>query len=281
MYPIGKLLNVAGSIALGILSYNTWRFISFHLALYGDRKLDRYKSKNQRSWAIVTGASAGIGLGYAEELITRGFGVIIFGHKLDELQQAEIHLRTISDNSDIRIVKLDAITASPTEIKDALNEFKQLHITILINNVGGAVSWPFYKPSREHTADEVDNTINLNARAVKGFIASFSRAISREMKATGVAINSIVVYPGDVHSQANTSGLAPFSPSSREYAKMALDRVVTAVRQGRNEMSPFWMHGISGVLDFVPEFLVQSLTQTSLEGKLEAQAEQMMKVKEL
>lgn len=117
--------------------------------------------------------------------------------------------------------------------------------------------------------------------AVKGFIASFSRAISREMKATGVAINSIVVYPGDVHSQANTSGLAPFSPSSREYAKMALDRVVTAVRQGRNEMSPFWMHGISGVLDFVPEFLVQSLTQTSLEGKLEAQAEQMMKVKEL
>lgn len=320
IYPIGKLLNVAGTIALGIVSYNTWRFISFHLALYGDRKLDRYKSKNQRSWAIVTGASAGIGLGYAEELITRGFGVIIFGHKLDELQQAEIHLRTISDDSDIRIVKLDAITASPTEIKDALNEFKQLHITILINNVGGAVSWPFYKPFREHTADEVDNTINLNARfmaqltrlllptltqhspslilnmssgshmgipwlctysAVKGFNASFSRAISREMKATGVAIDSIVVYPGDVHSQANTSGLAPFSPSSREYAKMALDRVVTAVRQGRNEMSPFWMHGLSGVLDFVPEFLVQSLTQTSLEGKLEAQAEQMMKAKEL
>ncbi|CAG8091921.1 unnamed protein product [Penicillium salamii] len=319
MYPMGTLLNFTGSIALGIVGYNTWRFISFHLALYGDRKLDRYKSKNQKSWAIVTGASAGIGLGYAEELITRGFGVIIFGHKLEELQQAEIHLRTISDDADVRIVKLDAITASSTDIENALNEFKQLHITILINNVGGAVSWPFYKPFTEHTASEVDNTINLNARfmaqltrillptlsqnspslilnmssgshigipwlcaysAVKGFNASFSRAISREMKATGIAIDSIVVYPGDVHSQANTSGLAPFSPSSRQYAKLALDRVVTAVRQGRNEMSPFWMHGLSGVLDFMPEFLVQSLTKTSLEGKLKAQ-EQMMKVKEI
>jgi 17beta-estradiol 17-dehydrogenase / very-long-chain 3-oxoacyl-CoA reductase len=59
---------------------------------------------------------------------------------------------------------------------------------------------------------------------------------------------------------------------------LALDRVVTAVRQRRNEMSPFWIHGLSGVLDFMPEFLVQSLTKTSFEGKLKAQ-EQMMKVK--
>ncbi|CAI7590583.1 unnamed protein product [Penicillium bialowiezense] len=173
------------------------------------------------------------------------------------------------DDADVRIVKLDAITASPTEMELALNEFKQLHITILINNVGGAVSWSFYEPYTEHTADEVDKTINLNARfmaqltrlllptltqnspslivnmssgshmgipwlctysAVKGFNASFRRAVSREMKATGVAIDSIVAYPGDVHSQANTSDLAPFSPSSREYAKMTLDRAVTAVR---------------------------------------------------
>ena len=84
---------------------------------------------------------------------------------------------------------------------------------------------------------------------MKGFNTSFSRAISREIKAINIVIDSIVVYPGDIHSQANTSGLASFSPFSRQYTKLALDRVVTAVRQRRNEMSPFWLHGLSGVLD--------------------------------
>lgn len=82
---------------------------------------------------------------------------------------------------------------------------------------------------------------------VKGFNASFGRAVSREAKATNMAVDSIVIAPGHLQSQANAHGLAPFSPTARKYAKMTLDRVVTAVRQGRNEISPYWMHDLSGL----------------------------------
>lgn len=77
------------TIVLGLLLYKILRFFSLHLALYGDKKLDRYKCGKQESWALVTGASAGIGFAYAQELVSRGFAVILLGHNSDELQQAE------------------------------------------------------------------------------------------------------------------------------------------------------------------------------------------------
>ncbi|PLB48522.1 NAD(P)-binding protein [Aspergillus steynii IBT 23096] len=307
-----KIASITGKTVLALALYKTWRFISLHLVLYGDRNLDRYKSKTQESWALVTGASAGIGYAYAEELVSRGFGVILLGHKPDELQQAESKLKSMPGQPKIKLITLDAITATPAEIDSALDPVKEMHLSILINNVGGVTAQPSFKSFVEYSATEIEAIINLNARfmahvthillpslkrngpslvlnmssgshmgmpwlcmysAVKGFNASISRAISREAKALGMAIDSIVVYPGDVQSQANTHGLAPLSPTASHYAKVTLDRVVTAVRQGRNELNPFFLHGLSGLLDFVPETLFQKLVEGSIAEKVRVYGE--------
>lgn len=312
MTLMDKVVRIAGAIFLALLLYKTLRFFSLHLALYGDKKLDRYKCGRQEPWALVTGASAGIGFAYAQELASRGFAVILLGHNSDELQQAEDRLRPMPGQSQTKVVTLNAITASPAEVESVLHPVTRLNLKILINNVGGILAQPTYKELTEYTANEVDSMIDLNARfmahvtrillpvlqqngpslilhmssgshlgmpwiciysGVKGFNASFGRAVSREAKATNMAVESIVIAPGDVQSQANAHGLAPFSPTAREYAKITLDRVVTAVRQGRNEMNPYWMHDLSGLCDFVPEFLLQKFGQESIVGKMRVCAE--------
>ncbi|KAF2011991.1 NAD(P)-binding protein [Aaosphaeria arxii CBS 175.79] len=315
MYSRSTLLSTAGFVWGCLLLRRTWRFLTFHLNFAGDVQLLKYQ--RPRSWALVTGSSAGIGLGFAKELVLRGFNVILLGHLPGELQSAETMLRQLPGAKEILTVTLDARTSTPAEIETALEPVTKLPLTILINNVGGITFKPYYQKLEDHTAGQIDDMINLNARfaahvtrvlvptlklhgpsailnvssgscrgmpwmslysSVKAFNAAFGRALAREFIAEGSKIDSLVVCPGDVQSQANTRALAPGSPTAETFAKAVLDRVVTAVRQGRVEIMPYWAHDLQlSLFEALPEFLAQRLTVTSISSKIEAERAQNSK----
>lgn len=67
---------------------------------------------------------------------------------------------------------MNAATATPEEIKKALEPVLGLHIRIVINNVGGsAVPLPLFHTVMEYSAQDLDADINLNAR----FMAHITR----------------------------------------------------------------------------------------------------------
>jgi hypothetical protein len=47
------------------------------------------KEQKDKSWALVSGASDGIGLAYVKDLAARGFNIILLSRNADKLKRAE------------------------------------------------------------------------------------------------------------------------------------------------------------------------------------------------
>lgn len=60
------------------------QFLTFHL-LTPSSPLQKYKVPDTTAYALITGSSAGIGLGIAQELVAQGFGVILHSRLPEEL----------------------------------------------------------------------------------------------------------------------------------------------------------------------------------------------------
>lgn len=149
-------------IWLGLIttSFTTLRFLRFIYLYTRPSCIKRYLYGNN-PWALVTGASDGIGRGIAQELATKGFNVILHGRNPDKLERTKIQLQKEHENAQFRIVVLNASTATSQQIDDLVTSLNGLNLTVLVNNVGGGVK---VQPLEKSTSEEVDFAINVNAR---------------------------------------------------------------------------------------------------------------------
>lgn len=141
------------------------RFVSLHF-LHPKQPLERYKRpRAEHAYALITGASAGIGFGIAKELAKQGFGVVILGHVQDELQAAKKALEIATPGARVRVIVMDAIKATPIEIQAMIESLKDINLTILVNNVGGsAVGPPPFRELMTYSAADIDVVIKQNSR---------------------------------------------------------------------------------------------------------------------
>ena len=151
---IRKIAPLVGTVWLLQTAYRLFRFISFHIPFTGP-SLARYNTSSSSDakpcYALITGASAGIGLGIADGLLHRSLGgVILLGHDLLELEQASLDLKRKYPNGDIKIVHHDVLASTPESLRAALESVLDLRITMLVNNVGGA---PIPKPKSQGIRD--------------------------------------------------------------------------------------------------------------------------------
>lgn len=86
-------------------------------------------------WALVTGASAGIGLALAQELAAAGVNVVITARRAARLESLASALRS-SRGVQVEVLPADlADPAAPAEIR-AFTEAKSIPVELLINNAG-------------------------------------------------------------------------------------------------------------------------------------------------
>lgn len=74
-----KYLAAVGALSTTVGLYRLSKFLYVHLR---SSSLSRYHHPN--AWALVTGASDGIGLRFAEQLASHGFNVALHGRNLDK-----------------------------------------------------------------------------------------------------------------------------------------------------------------------------------------------------
>ncbi|XP_068130066.1 very-long-chain 3-oxoacyl-CoA reductase-B-like [Hyperolius riggenbachi] len=129
-------LTLLGYLALSYLLltqlYTLLRGVRVHI-------LSRWWRKDLREyggWAVVTGATDGIGKSYAHELAKRGFNVVILSRTLEKLQKVAEEIEQQSGRK-VKIVQADFTGGEEiySQIEEAL---KDLDIGILVNNVGMA-----------------------------------------------------------------------------------------------------------------------------------------------
>lgn len=97
--------------------------------------MENYASKWKGKWALVTGASAGIGKSLAEELAAAGANLVLTARRRERLEQLA---RRLSAAHKIRteVVVADlADVAAPARILAFTHE-KNIHIDLLVNNAG-------------------------------------------------------------------------------------------------------------------------------------------------
>ena len=106
-------------------------------------------------WAIVTGASSGIGAELARALAARHFHLILCARRLDRLEALAAELRG-GHHVEVEIVALDlALPASVDELlKRALRPGR--HVQVLVNNAGIGV----YGPASEVPWPQVEEYVH-------------------------------------------------------------------------------------------------------------------------
>jgi 17beta-estradiol 17-dehydrogenase / very-long-chain 3-oxoacyl-CoA reductase len=290
------LVLVIGSTVCVLAAVKIFNFVTFcihspqqplqnyRLTASGEAGTTSDRKGDKVAWALISGSSEGIGFGYAQYLLSLGFGVIILAR--ERILEAEAKLRNAYPDGHIKAISFDCMTASVNDIEGLVKTIENLPVTILINNVGSVpMGHPQFRQFCEYEAQGIDDHWRLNAHfmshitllmlpvltknasprslilnvtsgariglpylmgysATKGYVTSFSHTLTRECKTFGYPIDCLLIVPGDVLSDGNHVGLMAGSPRAGEYAKLVLRRVDIAVKRGYLEMSPYWKHAL-------------------------------------
>ncbi len=115
------------------------------------------------SWALVTGATDGIGRALCVELSARGFNVVLHGRNPSKLARVRDELQAQHPQRRFRTVTADAASFSQADIDRITGEIADVPLTVLINNVGGTgVLSSNFMHFKDTTPAEIDGVFKVN-----------------------------------------------------------------------------------------------------------------------
>ena len=184
------------------------------------------------SWALVTGASSGIGLEFARQLAAEGINVVLAARRQSRLEALAKDLRQ-QHQVQTRVIGIDLTDPDfLTKIDEATAD---LDIGLLVNNAGFAAPGAFLKKPIEDRQRNIQLNINspmelayhygqkmvtrgrggiifvsstaaytgspylANYAATKAYILQFGKALSVELKPKGVDV--LVLSPGATRTE--------------------------------------------------------------------------------
>jgi short-subunit dehydrogenase len=222
---------------------------------------------NPHRFAVVTGASSGIGVAYAERMAERGYDLILVARRRDRLEDVAKRIK-IKTNRAVEIVTADLSDANDLLRIEALLTERE-DIDVLINNAGlGALG-----PTSKVAADALENLIRINILALtrlthavlpgflrrntgtiiniasmiavmptpsgagysgsKAYVLNFTRSLQMELAKTNIIVQAVL--PGPVRTEFfEASGLtaAPFPNELFMSAEQLVDTALQALAQG-------------------------------------------------
>ncbi|SGZ56107.1 CIC11C00000003022 [Sungouiella intermedia] len=151
-----------GALAIGVFKMTTFTLSYFSMVadlfILPPTNFGKYGAKKGK-WAVVTGASDGIGKEYAIQLAKKGLNVVLVSRTLLKLEVIAEEIKT-KYGVQTAVIAFDAskdIDANYESIREVIAE---LPVTVLINNVGQSHSIPV--PFLETDLKELTDIITIN-----------------------------------------------------------------------------------------------------------------------
>lgn len=119
-------------------------------------------------WALVTGASAGIGVALARELARRGANLVLTARRLERLQALAEELA--EQGSQVRVVPADLFDPAAPEQIYAATVGAGLEVEILINNAGLGQYGAFHQSPVEQELQQIRVNCEAAVRLARLFV---------------------------------------------------------------------------------------------------------------
>jgi 17beta-estradiol 17-dehydrogenase / very-long-chain 3-oxoacyl-CoA reductase len=173
-YSLKSLLNV-------ILLISCLKFIYFLYKNFIRQRKDLLTRYGKKSWALVTGATDGIGKALCIELARSGFNIILVSRNPQKLKNVAQELLII--NTDIETHTIPYDFDNKSTLKDYTENFsnltKQFDISILINNVGTEQHNYFDKVKIDYLISDINVNIIPQTILTKIFMKSLNSRTKR------------------------------------------------------------------------------------------------------
>jgi len=287
-----EMIGVAAVALLGLkIAYNVTHF--FYTAFVGAALGHNIDLRQHGPWAVVTGATDGIGKAYAQKLASLGLNIVLISRTLEKLQQVAEEIKKSSPSIEIKIIAVN-FTDGNSIYSRLRTELADLDIGILINNVGMAVGFaePFADIADDQQLHDVVNCnimsmarmthivlplmmerqkgiiINIGSisgafstplatiyGATKAFVDKFSRDLSAEVKAKGIVVQT--VHPGYVVTNMSRLRRATMTKPNPTVFVEASFRTLGL----ESRTSAFWYHKIELYWGEMLRFFAPSLME--------------------
>lgn len=251
-------------------------------------------------FALITGASKGIGKAIAELLAARGYDLLLVARSADLLEQISSQIHTVTNRKCLWLA-MDLAEDQAAESIFAWCDQNHYEVAVLVNNAGYGLSGPFEKYSPKEHADMLQvNMITLTklARlflpgllkqpagfilniastasyqavpyltayaASKAYVLSFSRGLWQELRNTNVSVSCVCPGPTDTNfidrALVGTKGR-----KAAERFNMSADEVakmaVNSLFRRRPELITGGMNKLSAFFAWLlPKTLVESVAK--------------------
>jgi len=248
--------------------------------------------KKLGTWAVVTGATDGIGKAYSFQFAKMGMNVMLISRTESKLQVVKAEIEQKYKNVTVKYLVCD-YSKFDDKAKSALRAgLAGLTVGVLVNNVGMGYRYPryFHELTDEEVTDllmlNIDSTVwmtrivlpgmiqrkkgaivNLSSGSAlytlpllaqysgaKSFVEKFSRALNAEYRGQGITCQCQV--PFYVATKLAKMRKSIMVPTPEEYVRMA----VKWIGYPDALVQPFWLHALQGwLLEQLPDYVVAQI----------------------
>ncbi|GLT41608.1 hypothetical protein SLA2020_156590 [Shorea laevis] len=180
------------SLLTHTLSLLKWIFAKF---LRPSKNLKHYGS-----WALITGASDGIGKAFAHQLALQGLNLILVGRNPQKLESVSTEILAQSPITKIKIVAFDFCGDISNGVRLIEEAIEGLDVGVLINNVG--ITYPaarfFHEVEERVWMDivrvNVEGTTRVTKAVIPGMIKRRSGAVVNVGSGAAIVVPSHPLY---------------------------------------------------------------------------------------
>ena len=217
----------------------------------------------KNSYALVTGATSGIGLEISKDLAKRGYNLILVARTRDKLDSLSSELAS-EYNIDCDFFSSDlTLINSPNEIYEYTSQ-KKYNVNILINNAGYALPNAFH----ENSLEDEEKCLRVLGTSVIALTKKYINDMISNGRGKIMIVSSVAAYAPASSLQSLYGPVKTFmnrfSESLSFYNKYGISS--TAVCPGYTVTNFHTASGVQAEMDSVPGFLKKSAKRIAQEG---------------